>query len=61
MGCRDDWPEAISYRSVAEINALQAQRDKEPCPHCGGDRLRPDFARVSGCHMSATDTRGGDS
>lgn len=34
----------------------QRARDDQPCPSCGGDRLRPDFTEVDRCHAP----RGGD-
>lgn len=31
--------------------AAQNARDNEPCPSCGGDRLRADFTGSGRCHV----------
>lgn len=31
--------------------AKQRRIDKEPCPNCGGDRLRADFTNPNRCHV----------
>lgn len=36
--------------SLVTHRAEQSARDNEPCPKCGGDRLRGDFAGSERCH-----------
>lgn len=35
--------------------ARQRARDNEPCPKCGGDRLRTDFTGSGRCHAPLAD------
>lgn len=46
--------------SLREHRAEQRKRDNEPCPKCGGDRLRTDFTGSGRCHspLPATIQRG---
>lgn len=51
------WDSAEQERWVDEtrrmlLEAMGAQRelDAQPCPTCGGDRLRPDFTGSGRCH-----------
>lgn len=30
--------------------AIAREEDSEPCPRCGGDKLRPDFTGSGYCH-----------
>ena len=39
------------YYSYLSYCANQARRDNQPCPSCGGDRLRPDFTGSGACHV----------
>lgn len=41
------------------VSDMQMQRhlDNEPCPTCGGDRLRPDFVTTGRCHVPAKAAR----
>ena len=36
--------------AAAFYRAEQSDRDNEPCPTCGGDRLRTDFTGSGRCH-----------
>lgn len=36
----------------------QRDRDNEPCPTCGGDRLRTDFTSSGRCHAPMTKDHG---
>lgn len=36
--------------SIQRARAEQRARDNEPCPRCGGDRLRTDFTDSGRCH-----------
>lgn len=42
----------------ALFRAEQRDRDSEPCPTCGGDRLRADFTDSGRCHAPTTSTEG---
>lgn len=43
--------------SEALDRARQRKRDNEPCPKCGGDRLRANFIPGESCHLPITETR----
>jgi len=47
-------PEPVDLMAAlrGSITAAEAQRrrDNEPCPNCGGDRLRTDFTNSDQCH-----------
>lgn len=49
--------------SLVTHRAEQSARDNEPCPKCGGDRLRSDFTGSGRCHAprAATGSTGQDS
>lgn len=36
---------------VATAAAIQREIDNQPCPTCGGDRLRPDYREGAACHV----------
>ena len=37
---------------IIEHQARQRRLDDEPCPRCGGDRLRNDFTDSGRCHAA---------
>lgn len=45
------------YDFVGYALAMEEQRarDNEPCPTCGGDRLRADFINPNRCHVPRKD------
>lgn len=43
---------------AAFARAEQRDRDNEPCPTCGGDRLRTDFTGSGRCHAPMTKDHG---
>lgn len=54
----DDECDAEAYLTVLSSihqRADQRARDNEPCPTCGGDRLRTDFTDSGRCHAPRTD------
>lgn len=38
------------FIDIAEHQARQREIDNQPCPTCGGDRLRSDFTGSGRCH-----------
>jgi hypothetical protein len=38
--------------SIEAARAAQRKRDDQPCPLCGGDRLRPNYTPGSTCHVT---------
>jgi len=56
----DDAPAGVDLAaalraSVEAARARQRERDNEPCPKCGGDRLRTDFTSSGRCHAERAD------
>jgi len=56
----DDAPAVVDLAaalraSVEAARARQRERDNEPCPKCGGDRLRTDFTSSGRCHAERAD------
>ena len=45
----DKWD---AYLAVEAARARQLELDNEPCPKCGGDRLRTDFTGSGRCHAA---------
>lgn len=45
------------YDFVGYALAMEEQRrlDQQPCPTCGGDRLRADFTNPNQCHAPRKD------
>ena len=45
----------LAALSASIERAKQQRRDNEPCPKCGGDRLRADFVNPARCHVPKKD------
>lgn len=53
-----DQPVDLMAALKASIEAAQERRrrDNEPCPTCGGDKLRTDFTKSGRCHAPRLET-----
>ena len=40
---------------AARARRIQREADNQPCPTCGGDRLRTDFTGSGRCHVPRAD------
>lgn len=45
----------VAALHASVMRAQQRRLDREPCPTCGGDRLRADFTNPDRCHVPRKD------